>query len=142
MPGPGPQVMGADTLINDRVETPEGDDLGKIEEIMLDVGSGRIAYAVLSCGGFLGLGEKLFAVPWNALKLDPENKRFVLDVDKERLKEAPGFDKNNWPEMADERWAEETHAYYGSRPYWMAEGPLGEAAVAPTRPKTTGEPKH
>ena len=59
---------------------------------MLDVPSGRVAYAVLSFGGFLGMGEKLFVVPWSALTLDTVNKRFVLDVTKERLKDAPGFD--------------------------------------------------
>lgn len=59
---------------------------------MLDVPSGRVAYAVLSFGGFLGMGEKLFAEPWSALTLDTVNKRFVLDVTKDRLTDAPGFD--------------------------------------------------
>jgi sporulation protein YlmC with PRC-barrel domain len=116
--GPGPQVLGASTITGDEVRNPEGEDLGKIEEIMLDMGSGRISYAVLSFGGMLGMGDKLFAIPWNSLQLDPENKYFVLDVDKERLKNAPGFDKNNWPAMADNTWATQIHSYYGSRPYW------------------------
>lgn len=77
-----------------------------------------MAYAVLSFGGFLGVGDKLFAVPWHALELDPDNKCFVLDVEKDRLKNAPGFDKDHWPSMADERWATDLHAHYGSRPYW------------------------
>jgi len=116
--GPGPQVMAADTLAGDDVVNAMGEDLGEVKDIMLDVESGRIAYAVLSFGGFLGVGDKLFAIPWNALKLDPENKRFVLDVDKERLKSAPGFDKDRWPSMADQRWATDIHSFYGSRPYW------------------------
>ena len=87
--------------------------------IMLDVERGRIAYAVLSVGGFLGLGDKLFAVPWSALKLDTDRSCFVLNVDKERLENAPGFDKDRWPSMADEQWATEIHSYYGSRPYWQ-----------------------
>ena len=78
--------------------------------------SGRIAYAVLSSGGFLGIGDKLLAIPWRPLTLDADNACFVLDVSKERL-EAPGFDNNHWPSMADESWARELHTYYRARPY-------------------------
>ena len=84
---------------------------------MLDVVNGNIAYAVLSFGSFLGLGEKLFAVPWSAFKLDTENKRFLLHINKERLQNAPGFDRDNWPNLADQTWANDIHAYYGIRPY-------------------------
>lgn len=119
--GPGPEVMSASTLDGNDVVNSVGDDLGKIEDIMLDVMSGRIAYAVLSFGGFLGMGDKLFAVPWSALTLDTDEKRFVLDVPKERLEKAPGFDKNHWPSMADRTWASEVHAYYEVSPYWEEE---------------------
>jgi hypothetical protein len=115
--GPGPQLMGAHTLIGDDVYNHKDEDLGDIKEIMLDVDSGRIAYAVLAFGGFLGIAEKLFAVPWSALKLDTANKRFLLNVDKERLKSAPGFDKGNWPNMADPAWQNTINAYYGTTPY-------------------------
>jgi hypothetical protein len=108
--------MGADTLVGNDVYNRDDENLGDIKEIMLDMRSGTVGYAVLTCGGFLGVGNKLFAVPWNALKLDTENKRFVLDVSKERLAEAPGFDKDHWPNMADQSWAKEIHSYYGSRP--------------------------
>jgi len=116
--GPGPEIMAADTLEGDSVVNARGEDLGKIEDIMLDVQRGRIAYAVLSSGGFLGMGDKLFAIPWNVLTLDADRKCFVLDVDKERLENAPGFDKDHWPSMADMRWASEVHSFYGQRPYW------------------------
>ncbi|MDQ2694397.1 MAG: PRC-barrel domain-containing protein [Pseudomonadota bacterium] len=116
--GPGPQVMGATTLAGDKVVNSQGEDLGKIEEIMLDMSSGRVAYAVLSFGGVMGIGDKLFAIPWSALRLDTANKWFVLDVPKDQLKNAPGFDKNAWPSMADRRWATDVHTYYGTRPYW------------------------
>src|SRR5919197_705965 len=116
--GPGPYVMAADTLEGDDVVSAQGEDLGNIKSIMIDVPSGRVAYAVLSSGGFLGIGDKLFAIPWNALTLDADNKCFVLNVDKERLKNAPGFDKDHWPSMADQRWATEVHSYYQTRPYW------------------------
>lgn len=114
--GPGPQLMGADTLNGNDVYNQKDEDLGDIKEIMINMQTGRISYAVLSFGGFLSLGEKLFAVPWEALKLDTENKRFVLNVDKERLEDAPGFDKDNWPNMADSVWADRIHAYYGTTP--------------------------
>ena len=116
--GPGPEVMSADTLVGDSVVNAEGEDLGDIKAIMLDVTTGRIAYAVLSFGGFLGMGDKLFAVPWSALTLDTDEKRFILDVPKDRLENAPGFDKDHWPSMADASWASDVHAHYNARPYW------------------------
>ena len=112
--GPGPQLMGADTLIGNDVYSQNEEDLGDIKEIMLDTSTGKVSYAVLSYGGFLGMGEKLFAVPWDALTLDTENKRFVLNVDSEKLESAPGFDKDNWPNMADEKWADDIHSFYGT----------------------------
>ena len=102
--GPGPQLMGANTLIGNDVYNLAEDDLGDIKEIMLDMESGRIVYAVLSYGGILGIGEKLFAVPWGALTLDTKNKRFILNVEKDKLENAPGFDKDNWPDVADPSW--------------------------------------
>jgi sporulation protein YlmC with PRC-barrel domain len=111
--GPGPELMGADTLIGNDVYNNREEKLGEIKEIMLDMSSGTVAYAVLSFGGFLGMGDKLFAVPWSALSLDTDGKRFILDVDKERLKEAPGFDKDDWPNMRDESWAAQVRSYYG-----------------------------
>jgi sporulation protein YlmC with PRC-barrel domain len=111
--GPGPELMGADTLMRNHVYNAEGENLGDIKEIMLDMRSGRIGYAVLSYGGFLGVADKLFAVPWGALRLDTENKRFTLNVSKDRLENAPGFDKECWPNMADDAWARGIHSYYG-----------------------------
>ncbi len=111
--GPGPEVMGAQTLIGNDVYNHKGEDIGEIKEIMLDMQSGKISYAVLSFGGFLGLGEKLFAAPWTALTLDTTNKRFVLNVEKERLVEAPGFNKEQWPDVADQSWSKKIHTYSG-----------------------------
>ena len=111
---PGPRLMGADTLIGNDVYNTRDEDLGDIKEIMLDMQSGKVAYAVLTFGGFLGMGEKLFAVPWEALTLDTANHRFTLDIDKERLKDAPGFDEDHWPSMADPKWASGVHKFYGT----------------------------
>jgi sporulation protein YlmC with PRC-barrel domain/Cu/Ag efflux protein CusF len=113
----GTKLIGAD------VENPQGEDLGDIEDIVVDPQTGRLQYAVLSFGGFLGLGEKYFAIPWEALKREAGQKlgdteRYVLNVDRERLKNAPGFDKNNWPNMADRSWAETIYTFYDVTPYW------------------------
>jgi sporulation protein YlmC with PRC-barrel domain len=115
--GPGPSLMGADTLLGEDVYNHHDEKLGDIKEIMLDMRNGKVAYAVLSFGGFLSVGEKLFAVPWNAFTLDTKNHRFVLQADRAKLEAAPGFDKGNWPNMADETWAREIHNYYGTIPY-------------------------
>lgn len=112
------QVLSATTLIGDRVRNVEGEDLGEIKELMIDINNGEIAYAVLSFGGFLGMGDKLFAVPWNALTLSTEEKKFIFNVPKEKLENAPGFDKDDWPNMADREWGATIYRYYGYVPYW------------------------
>ena len=112
------QILSASTLAGDRVRNSTGDDLGKVEDFMLDFGSGRIVYAVLSFGGIMGIGDKLFAVPPDALTIDKENHCFVMDVDKTKLEGAPGFPKNNWPDFADQSLGSRIYAYYGSQPYW------------------------
>ncbi len=123
--GPGPSLMGADTLLGNDVYNDADEKLGAIKEFMIDMGSGRIAYAVLSYGGFLGMGDRLFAVPWQALRLDTANKRFTLNATKEKLKNAPGFDKDHWPRMADPTWAGEVHTFYGiTRSYDSPQRPI------------------
>ena len=113
-----PNVLAADTLTGDKVVNHQKEDLGKIEHLMIDLTNGRIAYAVLSFGGFLGMGDKLFAIPWSALKVDTVEKQFILNLDKEVLKSAPGFDKDHWPNMADLNWANGVFKFYGTKPYW------------------------
>jgi sporulation protein YlmC with PRC-barrel domain len=116
--GPGPDVMAASTLDGNSVLSSDGHDVGSLKEIMLDVGSGRIAYAVLSSGGFLGIGDKLLAVPWSALTLDTDNKCFRIAATAEQVRHSPGFDKEAWPSMADRVWATTVHQHYGREPYW------------------------
>lgn len=117
-------LMSASTLMGNEVYNKGDENLGDIKDFMLDVHSGKICYAVLAFGGFMGMGGKLFAVPWGALKLDTENKRFVLDVSEERLKLAPGFDKDHWPDMGDAAWAQGIDTYYGIKPESGAGRPL------------------
>ena len=112
--GPGPAFMSSSSLVGNDVYNLQDEDLGDVKDFMLDMRTGKVAYAVLSFGGFLGMGEKLFAVPWSALTLDTENKRFTLNVTKDRLEGAPGFDKDNWPDMANPVWADGIHTYYGT----------------------------
>lgn len=100
------------TLIHREVSALTGEKLGLLEDFMIDLDSGRVAYAVLSFGGLLGLGNKLFAVPLQAMELDTENECFILDVDKQQLENAPGFAKDEWPDMADPRFRETVHGHY------------------------------
>jgi sporulation protein YlmC with PRC-barrel domain len=111
---PASRLLSASTLAADDVYNPKGEKLGSIKELMLNINSGKVCYAVLSFGGFLSLGEKLFAVPWGALTVDTDNQRFIMDTDEERLKTAPGFDADNWPNMADSSWEKNVNAYYGT----------------------------
>ena len=113
-----PNVLSSSSICSDHVKNAAGEDLGKIENLMIDLHSGRIAYAVLSFGGFLKMGNKLFAIPWEALKVDSLNKEFILDVDKSRLENATGFDKDNWPNMADPSFGSTLYRHYGIKPYW------------------------
>jgi sporulation protein YlmC with PRC-barrel domain len=112
------RVFPISSILGYHVRNSAREDLGSLEEIMIDEATGRVAYAVLSFGGFLGLGNKLFAIPWEALALNRQDKEFVLNVDREKLERAPGFDKQHWPDMADRNWESEIFAYYGCKPYW------------------------
>jgi sporulation protein YlmC with PRC-barrel domain len=140
----GPHICFAEDLIGMSVVSPQGEKLGKIEDVVVHPG-GEVAYAVLSFGGFLGMGDKLFAIPWHMLK--PEHAEhaekgadkdksskdkdmdkdmeshseshkmhgpLVLAVEKEQLKNAPGFEKDHWPVMANADWAAGVDRYYGS----------------------------
>jgi sporulation protein YlmC with PRC-barrel domain len=112
------RLLPTDTLEGNEVINQAGENLGKIETFMIDPEEGRVAYAVLSFGGFLGMGNKLFAVPMQALMPVPEQHKFVLNESKERLENAPGFDKDHWPDMADPAWGTGIYDYYGFDPYW------------------------
>ncbi|MEO6986133.1 MAG: PRC-barrel domain-containing protein [Paralcaligenes sp.] len=107
-------LVGTRNLVGGAVQNHKGEDLGEIKEIMFDAFSGQVGYAVLSFGcGVLGLGKKLFAVPWSALKFDSKQGVVVLQVEKELLKRSPGFDKNRWPIILDESsWWRGYHSYY------------------------------
>jgi len=113
----------ASTIIGTQVVDPKGNSLGDIKEIVIDPRTGRVAYAVVSFGGFLSLGEKLFAIPFSAFeykvtKSDLVASEYVLNISRERLQAAPGFDADHWPLMRDEKWHRDLHTYYDRLPYW------------------------
>ena len=106
----------ATSIIGDDIESPDGESLGTVKNLMIDINQGRIDYVVLKFGGFLGLGQKLFAIPWKEFQLDPLREVFILNRDKEYLKNSPGFDEEHWPNT-------NTHEEYYSSVinYWEAE---------------------
>lgn len=101
-------------VIDVDVKNPANENLGKICEVMLDKLTGKVTYVVLESGTFLGLGGKLFAIPWNAINFDANKACFILNIDKESLKSAPGFDKDHWPDMADRTFGVTVTEYYRS----------------------------
>lgn len=106
-------VLSASSIKGTKVLNPAGDQLGSIEDLMLHIDNGEVAYAVLSFGGFLGMGDKLFAIPWEALTIDTANHSIVLNIDRDKLEQAPGFDKDDWPSTADPTWMQDLHRHYG-----------------------------
>src|SRR5580693_5550426 len=111
-------------VIGSKVVNQQNQDLGKIEDVVIDAAAGRITYAVLSFGGFLGMGDKYFAIPWEAFRFHVTEKRATLNVDKKLLENAPGFDKEDWPNMTDSSWGSQIFSHYGYKPYWE-EPPTG-----------------
>ena len=117
-------VMRSSDLSGLVVYNPKDERLGKIEDLVIDPASGKIRYAVLSFGGVLGIGDKYFALPWHSLSFvtkgqtsagTQKESHCVLDVDKEFLKNAPGFDKDHWPDFADQTWQQKVDEYYRTR---------------------------
>jgi sporulation protein YlmC with PRC-barrel domain len=109
----GGQQERASKIIGKEVKNPKGEDLGKIEDIVFNK-SGKISYMVLSFSTWFGLNEKFFAIPHSAFKPGKNDKTCVLDIDKDKLKKAPGFDRKQWPDMADPKWSQEVDVYYGT----------------------------
>lgn len=118
----------ASDLIGKSVINPQRQDLGKISDIMIDPSTGRVAYMVLSSGGFLGMGGKLYAVPLSAFHPVPGQDKLALNIDKDKLMNAPGFDTSHWPNMANREWGTQVHQYYGVTPYWEGSSSGGMGA--------------
>lgn len=111
-------VVSASKIIGEAVINHQKESLGKVHELVIDTDQGSMAYVVLSFGGFMGMGNKLFAIPWQAFEFSPTEYKLILNVEKERLKNAPGFDPDKMPDFADRAWGEKVHSYYGYRTTW------------------------
>ena len=105
-------VLKASNVIGMKVESTEGKSLGKIKDLVLDPEEGDVQYAVLDFGGFLGIKDKYFVVPWEVIHFTPNGKKILLDVSKRDLKNAPGFDKNHWPDFSDEQQQVTIYEFY------------------------------
>lgn len=106
-------VLSASSLEGDKVKNAQGEDLGNVKDIMINTERGQVQYYVLSFGGILVMGDKLFAIPPQAIAVDTQEECLILNVDKDKLENAPGFDKDNWPNMAEEAFRDEIYAHYG-----------------------------
>jgi sporulation protein YlmC with PRC-barrel domain len=115
---PVPRVASAISLSKSGVTNANGDDLGRVEDIMIDLESGRIAFVVISFGGTFTREPKLLAVPWEVVRISLHDKKMILNVTKETLTDAPSFQKNNWPDLTNLSWLQKVYAFYDSRPYW------------------------
>lgn len=101
-------------IIGSKVMNLKGEALGKIENLVVDIDTGRIVYAVLESGGFLGIGDKLLPVPWTSLAALPSEGIFFLNRSKEQMEQAPAFDRKNLPDMGDMSWGANVFKYYGA----------------------------
>ena len=110
-----PRFLSASKLVGAEVRNPQDESLGTLKDVMIDTSSGKSAFGVLSFGGVLGLGNKLFAVPWDSFSVDGEHERLLLDVPRDRLKDAPGFDSDHWPDFADPAFNERMREHYPAR---------------------------
>ncbi len=110
------RILSASTIKGTRVKNLAEQNIGEIQDLMVNLETGIVEYAVLSFGGFLGIGDKYFAVPVEALNFSTRDREITLDVDKETLKNAPGFDKDNWPQEASVEFVESMYDYYGYKP--------------------------
>jgi len=118
-------LIQAGTLKQYDITNPAGDDLGQVQDFMIDMAAGRVAYVVVSFGGTLGFSDKWFAMPFDALCWSPDNKKFVIDLQPETLKWAPGIEKDKWPDHYMESeigWMESLYKNFSCKPYWAGAG--------------------
>jgi hypothetical protein len=105
-------VIAVKTMMGYKVENEAGEDLGRIEDLIVDQSGGRIMFGVMSCGGFLGIGSRLIAVPWNMLTFDSSTGRFNLNLDKETLLNAPSFNRDDFTDLTDREWQRHVQNYF------------------------------
>jgi PRC-barrel domain len=111
-------VISASKVTGTSVYNIEGERLGEIHDVMLDKRSGKIAYAIMSFGGFLGIGEQYHPLPWATLKYDTRQGGYVVGLTKEQLQGAPTFAATESPAWGDRAYETRIHDYYKMAPYW------------------------
>ena len=110
------QRLTATSIIGDSVENTKGEQLGKIDNLMINLSTGKVEYAVIEHGGLLGVGSKLFAIPFDELQVDEVKEIFILNRDKDYVKDAPGFDSDHWPATNDHSYYDSVNSYYNRPP--------------------------
>ncbi len=113
-----PSVVTTDKIIGVKIRNATNEKLGDIKNLVIDKISGRVCYVTLNIGGFLGIGEKDIVVPWNALSYDTSNECFILNADKEKLKNSEPL-KEGWNDWSNEKWGNTVHQQFGTQPYWQ-----------------------
>lgn len=116
---PGFNLVSSEDVEGTNVYDPDGKKIGEIDHLMIDKVTGNIRYAVMSFGGFMGLGDSQYPLPWNALKYDHEREGYITNVTEDQLKDAPAFNDDSW---TDRNWEERWHQHFQTRPYWDEEG--------------------
>lgn len=116
MKGQEARIVKASDIMGYSIKNAQGQEIGKIEDIVLNPQDGRVEYVAMSTGGFLGMGDKLFAIPWDALRPLPQQEAFSLDVSTEQIEKAQGFDKENWPKLAIHEFRTPTPSSSGQTP--------------------------
>lgn len=111
-------LIASDRVIGTDVRRSNGQRVGRIERLMLDKATGRVAYAVMSFGGFLGLGEEFYTLPWGSLRFAPEYDAYVVEITEAQLREAPKCSPEGTDPSADRAWEERVHRHYNAAPYW------------------------
>jgi sporulation protein YlmC with PRC-barrel domain len=106
-------ILSSSSITGTNVTNQKGENLGTVKDLMIDTENGTVNYAVLSFGGFLGMGDKYFAIPFEAFSVNTTTETFVLNVSKDRLENAPGFDKDNWPQTSDTKYWDNLYTHYG-----------------------------
>jgi len=113
------RLIGSDKVEGTEVHDRAGNRLGTIERVMIDKLSGKVAYAVMSFGGFLGLGERYHPLPWAVLDYDTNQHAYVVDLDTTTLEKAPTIGNQDRVDLSDETYGREVHDYYKVRPFWL-----------------------
>ncbi|ARN79764.1 PRC-barrel domain-containing protein [Methylocystis bryophila] len=128
-------LISSEDVEGTKVADSAGKDIGEIDHLMIDKVSGNVRYAVISFGGFLGLGHRHYPVPWNALKYDMSREAYIANITEQQLKDAPEFSDDSW---TSRDWESDWHEHFGTQPYWLQEG--GRSSIASGTSASAGEP--